>query len=97
MHSHSIVARVWLATGVRVPCMGEDSVVAARHCFSAIPDTYEIHAHEMHAHEMHAYEMHAHELPPVKRFVCEVPRTRIRLSPELALEIAPPIHSDFIE
>src|SRR2546421_5865499 len=33
MHSHSIVARVWLDTGERVPCMGEDSVVAARHCF----------------------------------------------------------------
>ena len=42
MHSHSIVARVWLVTGVRVPCMGEDSVVAARHCFSAIPDSSEI-------------------------------------------------------
>ena len=33
MRSHSIIARVELATGVRVPCMGEDSVVAARHCF----------------------------------------------------------------
>src|SRR5205085_6750595 len=33
MHSHSIVVRVWLVTGVRVPCMGEVSVVAARHCF----------------------------------------------------------------
>src|SRR5436853_5258916 len=42
MHSHSIVARLWLATGVRVACMGEDSVVAARHCFSAIPDIHEI-------------------------------------------------------
>ena len=38
MHSHSIVACVWLDTGVRVPCKGEDLVVAARHCFSAIPD-----------------------------------------------------------
>jgi hypothetical protein len=54
---------------------------------------YEVHAYEIHAHEMHAYEMHAYEMHAVKRFVCEVPRTRIRLSPELALEFAPPIHS----
>jgi len=33
VRSHSIIARVYLAHRVRVPCMGEDSVVAARHCF----------------------------------------------------------------